>query len=95
MAADGSSHAPDGEYLQLFTATHCTVSKSAALHHDTPLDLSNKDFRLHTVNWRSPLYFPREREREKKFAKSCPLVFQDATLLPGQETHKLRKEAKL
>lgn len=27
-----------GEYLQLFTATHCTVSKSAALQHDTSLD---------------------------------------------------------
>ncbi|XP_022060174.1 zinc finger protein SNAI2 [Acanthochromis polyacanthus] len=46
MVAGGSSHAPDREYLQLFTATHCTVSKSAASHNDTPLDLRNKDFRL-------------------------------------------------
>lgn len=88
MKEDGSSHAPDREYLQLFTATHFTVSKSAASHHDTPLDLSNKDFRLYALNWRSPLYLLRKK-------KSLPKVFQDATLFSGQETHKLRKEAKL
>lgn len=43
MEVEDSSHAPDREYLQLFTATHCTVSRSAALYHDTPLDLSFKD----------------------------------------------------
>lgn len=91
MAVRGSSHAPDREYLQLFTASPCTVSKSAAQHHDTPLDLSIKDFRLHTVNWRSPLYF----SQKKKVCQKLSTCFQDATLFSGQETHKLRKEAKL
>lgn len=31
-------------YSPLQPATRCTVSKSAALYHDTPLDLSCKDF---------------------------------------------------
>lgn len=89
MVAGGSSHAPDREYLQLFTATHCTVSKSAASHHDTPLDLRNKDFRL----LRSKL--TRLFTKKKSLPKVVLWVSQDATLFSGQETHKLRKEAKL
>ncbi len=81
MYVDGSGvappPAPDREYLQLFTATHCTVSKSAAQHHDTPLDLSNKDFRLHTVNWRSRLYFPRLKKK-----KSLPKVVHLFSKMP-------------
>ena len=76
-----------GSIYSSLQLTHCTVSKSAAPHHDTPLDLNFKDFRLHSLNL--PLYIPRERvcvcvcvrererERErdrKKFAKSCPLL---------------------
>lgn len=53
-----------GSIYSSLQLTHCTVSKSAALHHDTPLDLSFKDFRLHSLNL--PLYFPRVCERESE-----------------------------
>lgn len=85
-----------GQYLQLFTATtRGTVSKNAAAHHDTPLDLSNKDFRLYATNFKARRLFAGARKGREKFDKSCPLVFQDATLFSGEEAHKLRKEAKL
>ena len=59
-----------GSIYSSLQLTHCTVSKSAAPHHDTPLDLNFKDFRLHSLNL--PLYIPRERvcvcvcERERE-----------------------------